>query len=109
MTSEVLAIPTNSFVLLMTMGHATDSPILLEILRHHPHLPFLGVIGSKAKAARLRKDIAEAGLPEDSQHSFHCPIGLEIGTNDPAEIAVSVAAQLIQQRDRKHQVIRPSV
>jgi len=99
MPSEVKKLPKEAAVILMTMGHTTDKPILLEILKTR-RFPYLGVIGSKAKAVRLRKDIEEAGLPEELQHAFYCPIGLSVGTNDPSEIAVSVAAQLIQERDR---------
>lgn len=91
-----------SFVLLMTMGHSTDKPILLEILMRYSQglkaYPYLGVIGSKAKAHRLHQDIAEAELADD--YPFFCPIGLPIGSNDPAEIAVSIAAQVIQERER---------
>ena len=95
---EVAALPDDAFVLLMTMGHATDRPSLLEILRTRA-FPFLGVIGSAAKAARLKKDVTEAGLPAEGRDAFLCPVGLPIGGNHPAEIAVSVAAQLIQVRD----------
>ena len=99
MAGEVKKIPENSFVVLMTMGHTTDSPILVEILRTRK-FPYLGVIGSHSKAKRLRQDVAAAGLPKDAQHAFYCPIGLEIGSDAPQEIAVSVAAQLLQERDR---------
>ena len=93
--------PKDSFVLLMTMGHSTDKPILLEILKRWKDVkyPYLGVIGSDAKAARLRKDISEAGLPDELSKVFFCPIGLPLGSNHPQEIAVSVSAQLLQVRD----------
>jgi xanthine dehydrogenase accessory factor len=99
MPSQVANIPDNSFVLLMTMGHSTDKPILIEILKTQRKFPYLGVIGSEAKAVRLRKDVVEAGLPESLTKSFYCPIGLELGSNHPEEIAISIIAQLIQQRD----------
>jgi len=57
------------------------------------------VIGSVAKANTLKRDIEEAGLPDETKDAFHCPIGLTLGTNHPYEIAVSVIAQLIQRRD----------
>ncbi len=98
MPSEVAKIPEGSFVVLMTMGHTTDKPILIEILRTRT-FPYVGVIGSDAKAKRLRQDIADAALPEAMQRAFHCPIGLEIGSDAPQEIAISVVAQLLQQRD----------
>lgn len=96
-------IPDNSFVILMTMGHTTDKPILLEILRRWSErkFPYLGIIGSKAKAVRLKKDIDEAGLPNDYKDLFFCPMGLSVGNNNPQEIAISIAAQLLQERDRQ--------
>ena len=97
MPAEVARIPDGSFVVLMTMGHTTDSPILIEILRTRT-FPYLGVIGSNAKAKRLRQDIRAAGLPEEMEKAFFCPVGLEIGSNHPQEIAISVAAQMLQIR-----------
>lgn len=97
MPSHVASIPEGSFVLLMTMGHTTDKPILIEILRTRT-FPYLGVIGSNAKAKRLRQDVLDAGLPQESTKAFFCPVGLEIGSNHPHEIAVSVAAQMLQIR-----------
>ncbi|MBX9688060.1 MAG: xanthine dehydrogenase accessory protein XdhC [Candidatus Obscuribacterales bacterium] len=99
MPSYVSKIPDNTFVLLMTMGHSTDKPILLEILKSRK-FPYLGVIGSEAKAIRLRKDILEAGMSEEMTKAFYCPIGLSLGSNHPQEIAISIAAQLLQERDR---------
>ncbi|HEX7704845.1 MAG TPA: xanthine dehydrogenase accessory protein XdhC [Thermoanaerobaculia bacterium] len=97
MRSEVAKIPDGSFVLLMTMGHSTDSPILVEILQTRT-FPYIGVIGSHAKAKRLRQDVAAAGLPDEAARAFFCPVGLELGSNHPREIAISVAAQMLQLR-----------
>jgi xanthine dehydrogenase accessory factor len=96
----VAELPSDAFIICMTMGHATDRPILEEIFRQGRSFPFLGVIGSKAKRAVLLKELASAGIPADTAAAFHCPIGLDIGTNQSGEIAVSVVAQLIQERDR---------
>ncbi|MCC7530581.1 MAG: XdhC family protein [Candidatus Melainabacteria bacterium] len=101
MKDFVPEISSDSFVLLMTMGHSSDKPILLEILSRwkDTKYPYLGVIGSDAKAARIRKDIIEAGLPEQLCKVFFCPIGLPLGSSHPQEIAISAAAQLLQVRD----------
>jgi xanthine dehydrogenase accessory factor len=99
MAGEIRGLPDGAYVVLMTMGHATDLPILAEILRTRD-FPFLGVIGSRAKANILERDLVAAGLPDEATRKFHCPIGLPIGSNHPGEIAVSIAAQLIQERDR---------
>ena len=100
MPAMVAGLPADAFVLLMTMGHTTDKPILLEILRTRT-FPYLGVIGSHSKAATLRRDVAEACLPEELQRAFLCPVGLELGTNHPFEIAVSIVSQMLQVRDSK--------
>ena len=100
MPSVVKSIPDDAFVVLMTMGHTTDKPILVEILRTRT-FPYLGVIGSDAKAAVLRRDVAEAGLPEEAKRAFFCPIGLDLGSNHPYEIAVSVVAQMVRIRDER--------
>ena len=96
---EVTNIPDEAFVLSMTMGHGTDLPVLEEIFRQGRSFPYLGVIGSRSKRSVLVRDLTAAGIPQEQAESFHCPIGLPLGTNQPAEIAVSVVAQLIQERD----------
>ncbi len=96
--AEVQRLPSNSFVLCMTQGHRSDLPVLQRLLERDRGFPFVGVIGSKAKAAVLRKELAAAGVAAD-RATFHCPVGLAIGTNHPGEIAVSIAAQLLQVRD----------
>jgi len=100
MPSRVAALPDDAFVVLMTMGHSTDKPILLEILRTRT-FPYVGVIGSGAKANILHRDVDAAGLPPEAHGKFVCPIGLELGRSHPFEIAVSTVAQLIQVRDAR--------
>jgi xanthine dehydrogenase accessory factor len=88
----------NEFALCMTMGHRTDLPILTAILQSGKDFPYLGVIGSAAKRTVLVRELVESGIGPELADSFGCPIGLDIGTNQPGEIAVSVAAELIQVR-----------
>lgn len=95
----VPALPEQTFVLCMTKGHTTDRPVLLRALGERS-FPFVGVIGSAAKAAILRRELIAAGLPESKAAQFHCPVGLDFGTNHPHEIALSIAAQLLSERDR---------
>lgn len=89
----------DSFVVSITMGHSTDRPVLSSILKRFGSLPYLGVIGSASKRAVLIRELKEDGIALESLDALICPIGLPLGNNDPAEIAVSVAAQLIQARD----------
>ena len=93
-------VPDDAFVLCLTQGHKTDRPILHRALVER-RFPFLGAIGSDAKAAVLRRELAADGVPAGRLAEFHCPLGLDIGTNHPHEIALSIAAQLLQVRDRR--------
>lgn len=87
------------FFILMTQGHATDLPILAEILRTREKAPFIGVIGSKTKALSLQANLKAMDFSKEKIESFHCPIGLAIGNNTPVEISYSIIAQLLQVRD----------
>lgn len=94
------SLPTRAFVLCVTQGHSTDRPILFRALSTRD-FPYLGCIGSDAKATVLRKELVEAGLSPQRAAQFHCPAGLDFGTNHPHEIALSIAAQLLSVRDQK--------
>jgi xanthine dehydrogenase accessory factor len=98
--AEVDRLTDDSFVLCMTRGHAADLPVLKRIFGKRRRFAYLGVIGSAAKNAVLRKEIEASGIPRD-EIVFHCPVGLPIGSNHPAEIAVSIAAQLLTVRDAR--------
>ena len=65
-------------------------------------MPYVGVIGSLAKASVLRRELAEDGLSADSLARLRCPIGLPFGRSDPAEIAISIVGELLQERDRSY-------
>ena len=92
-------IPAHAFVLCLTQGHASDRPVLERALGERD-FPFVGVIGSAAKAAVLRKELRAAGIPAARAGRFHCPVGMDFGSNHPPEIALSIAAQLLAERDR---------
>lgn len=90
MALELDALSEHCFIALMTMGHSSDMPILRKALSEH-HFPFVGVIGSKAKRHRLEQELGMT--------NFHCPLGEDFGSNAPSEIALSMVAQLLRERD----------
>ena len=87
------------FVLSLSMGHSYDVPILKKLLDRESLPRFLGVIGSEAKARTIRRELHQLGYSADRTSKIQCPVGLKVGNNSPAEIAVSMAAGLIQARD----------
>jgi xanthine dehydrogenase accessory factor len=99
MAEYVAQLGNDDFVVCMSMGHASDRPVLEAIFRTGCRPAYLGVIGSAAKRKVMLRELAEAGIASEVANQFRCPIGLAMGTNQPGEIAISVAAELIQVRD----------
>jgi len=83
-------------VVILTASHETDFEIVRAFKNRLP--AYLGVIGSKAKALHYRKLLAEEGWAENEIAGIYSPIGLEIGSRSPEEIAVSIVAQMISLR-----------
>lgn len=98
--AAVPSLSEDAYVLCMTRGHSADRPVLEQIFKLGRRFPYLGVIGSDAKAATLQRELVSGGIDEEVIR-FRCPVGLPIGTNHPAEIAVSIAAELLQVRDQQ--------
>ena len=94
----VKALPEGAFVALMTQGHRSDKPVLERILKTRS-FPYLGVIGSASKAAVLRRELKESGVSPAKCRAFRCPLGLPLGNDEPEEIALSIAAEMVQARD----------
>ncbi len=95
----VATIPAHAQVIVMTMGHNSDLPVLKEIADGHQlPLAYLGVIGSKSKAAIIRKELGRTGVTKKFIADMVCPIGDKIGNNTPAEIAFGIVSQLLQLR-----------
>lgn len=94
----VPAIPENATVIVMTMGHSTDKPLLHAIAASNKPLAFLGAIGSDAKARTMRRELVAEGLTKEFVDSIVCPVGDKVGDNTPAEIAVGVISQLVRLR-----------
>jgi xanthine dehydrogenase accessory factor len=90
----------SSFFLSMTMGHAFDLPILYAISQHAPDCPYVGVVGSEVKGQKIKQELKAMGVSDNFISKLKVPMGLDIGSNDPHEIAISIAAELLQVREK---------
>ena len=97
LAAEAAIAPQDSVVVL-THGHAHDEAVLLAILARGAQPAYVGCIGSRRKAALARERLKAAGVPAERVGAVHMPIGEAIGAVTPAEIAVSIVAQLIRCR-----------
>jgi xanthine dehydrogenase accessory factor len=92
-------LPAHAYVVIVTRGHTND----LEALRGLAprELRYLGLIGSRAKVARIYDELLGAQMPPALLKRVHAPIGLDIGAVTPQEIAVSILAELIAVKHGK--------
>ncbi len=93
-----------SFFLCMTMGHAFDFEILVELALLAPSAPYIGCIGSDVKALKIKKELKDSGVADDFVERLHIPMGNRFGSNDPEEIAISIASELLKERDLYYQI-----
>lgn len=93
---EIWKSEPHDYYLILTPGHRDDTECALRALQNHPY--YVGMIGSRAKVCQVKERLISAGITEKQMQKLHAPVGLPIGGQTPAEIAVSIAAELIQQR-----------
>jgi xanthine dehydrogenase accessory factor len=89
-------IPPSAYVVVVTRGHQHDLDAMRALAARD--LKYLGLIGSRAKVVRIFDALAAEGLPAECLQRTHAPIGLDIGAVTPAEIAISILAELIAVR-----------
>ena len=80
-------------VVLVTPGHQHDRETLRRAL--DTEAGYIGMIGSRTKVATVFKALRDEGVAETQLARVHAPIGLEIGAETPAEIAIAIAAEIV--------------
>jgi xanthine dehydrogenase accessory factor len=86
-------LPASAYVVVVTRGHQHDLDAMRALAARD--LKYLGLIGSRAKVARIYDALLAEGMPAECLQRVHAPIGLDIGAVTPAEIAISILAELI--------------
>lgn len=98
---EIDDLPDGSYILVMTHCHPLDEAICERVLKRGSYR-YLGLIGSQSKLARFRKRWRLHGVDEAAIDAIVCPIGIPgISGKHPTEIAIAVAAQLLQLREQQ--------
>lgn len=98
--SEHLNLQQSDYAAVMTRGHLHDADVERFLL--NTDTGYIGVVGSRRKAQLTRETLLAEGYSIQQLDRIITPIGLDIGSETPAEIAVSIAAQLIQKRAARY-------
>jgi xanthine dehydrogenase accessory factor len=91
-----LNVSERTCMVICTRGHAHDFHLVEQALT--TQAPYIGMLGSRLKRTTLLENLSAAGLDHQIRDRLYTPVGLDIGSQTPREIAVSIVAQLIAQR-----------
>ncbi len=89
-------ITSDAYLVIVTRGHAHDLTVLEQALK--TPAAYIGMIGSKRKTRHCFQSLRDKGINADELARVHAPIGLDIQSETPEEIAVSIVAEMIQVR-----------
>lgn len=93
---ERIGVDEDAYVVIVTRGHTHDMDVLVQALRTPAR--YVGLMASRSKRARMVAALREAGFGDADVARVHSPIGLDIGAETPAELAVSIVAEMIGVR-----------
>ncbi|RJQ56758.1 MAG: xanthine dehydrogenase [Nitrospiraceae bacterium] len=93
---ERLSVGRNTYIVIATRGHNHDLEALKAALG--TEACYIGLLGSRRKKALLFRTLRDNGFAEEAVNRVITPVGLSIGSVTPEEIAISITAQIIQQR-----------
>lgn len=92
-----LEVDGSTFCVIVTRGHNHDETALFHLAARPSR--YVGMIGSKRKIRLIMDDLRRAGIAEEALARVHAPIGLDIGSQTVPEVAVSIVAELIAERN----------
>ncbi len=95
-----------TYFVIVTRGHHWDELCLKSICAKSS--AYIGAMGSKRRVEVVKQNLLKEGIDESITDSIHAPIGLEIGSDTPEEIAVSIIAEIISIKNRKKDMAFPA-
>ena len=87
--------------MVVTRAHSCDIACLCSILQKPA--AYVGMMGSRKRAALVHTQLAELGLPQERIDALHAPIGLSIGAKTAQEIALSILAEIVSVKNSRQQ------
>ena len=91
---ELIPDEENNYVVVMTFGYRTDDIAVRALI--NKDFKYFGLLGSKRKIEKMFEEYRKEGITPDSLKKIYSPIGIQIKSETPEEIAVSIAAEIIK-------------
>lgn len=98
-TIQKVEFQSPAYVVIMTQSHELDRIVLEECLRKKTKYTYLAMIASKKKAHEIKENLKKRKIPQKRLDIVHSPAGLPIGSKRPSEIAVSIMAEIIKEKN----------
>ncbi len=95
-TLQDFAVTPNCYFVLVTRGHQLDEEACRCILSKGA--AYIGMIGSRRRTREVKRHLNEMGFSAELTEQIYAPIGLDLGAETPGEIAVAIAAELVNLR-----------
>ncbi len=89
---------TDNFIVIVTTGFESDKEALEQLI--NKEVGYIGLMGTKAKIKKIFNEAVKDGIKKDLLKKVHAPVGIDINSDTPEEIAISIAAEIIKEKNK---------
>ena len=100
-TVKNYSIDENSYIIIVTRGHENDKECLKAILDKKVSPKYIGMVGSRGKVLSTYKELLDEGYSKEELKKIFSPIGLDISSSEPKEIALGIMAEITAVKNQK--------
>ena len=100
-TVKNYSVDENSYIIIVTRGHENDKECLKAILDKKVSPKYIGMVGSRGKVLSTYKELLDEGYSKDELKKIYSPIGLDISSSEPKEIALGIMAEITAVKNQK--------
>ena len=94
------SVEDDSYIVIVTSGYESDKEALMQVIGRN--VKYIGLMGTKAKVKKIFSELRREGISDNFTDKIHAPVGIDINSNTPEEIAVSIAAEIIREKNKDH-------
>lgn len=100
-TVKNYSVDENSYIIIVTRGHENDKECLKAILDKKISPKYIGMVGSRGKVLSTYKELLDEGYSKEELKKIYSPIGLDISSSEPKEIALGIMAEITAVKNQK--------
>lgn len=92
------AVEDDSYIVIVTTGFESDKEALMQVIGRK--VKYIGLMGTNAKIKKIFSELRKEGISGKLLNKIHAPVGIDINSNTPEEIAVSIASEIIREKNK---------